>query len=59
MTTYAAMRVETGPTGVISESVYDPGHDLSMNELIKFRDMNEDQGAEELDAFGQNVSSLS
>jgi hypothetical protein len=35
-----------------SESVYDPGHDFSMNELMKFRDINEDRGAEELDAFG-------
>ena len=41
----------TGPPNT-GESVYDPGHDLSIMELMKFREMNEDKGTEEVDAFG-------
>jgi hypothetical protein len=28
-------------------------------ELIKFRDMNDEKGTEEVDAFGQSISALS
>ena len=36
----------------IGESTYDAGHDLSVMEMLRFKELNEDRGAEELDAFG-------
>ena len=43
----------------MAESYIDTSHDLTQQEIYKFRDLNEDRGGEDIDNFGQNLSGLS